>query len=261
MSLHHLRFILARKLRRLMGMPEPHPTMADFAIDASRGPELAKTIDGEIARLFFATEGHLVHKWLHYLEAYQRYFAPYKNGPPVRMLEIGVSKGGSLDLWRRYFGPEATIYGIDINPACANVATPPNQVRIGSQADPAFLKSVIDEMGAPDLILDDGSHVAGHQAVSFNVLFPLLKEGGLYAIEDIQTAYWPAVYDGGYRRQGTVIELVKTMIDDMHAWYHRHPTTTPAKDQIGAIHIHDSVIFIEKRRRDRPGHIRMGQDV
>ncbi len=67
----------------------------------------------------------------------------------------------------------------------------PNQVRIGSQDDPAFLRSVIDEMGSPDIILDDGSHVSDHQKISFETLWPLLKVGGLYVIEDLHTAYFP----------------------------------------------------------------------
>ncbi len=257
MTIHDIGYAAARKFRRLFRMPRPHPVMPDFDLSPSLAGELSRRTSGEIASLFFTTKGNLVHKWVHYLEVYERYFAPYK-GTSVKMLEIGVNKGGSLDLWRRYFGPDATIFGIDVNPECAKVAIAPNQVRIGSQADPAFLRAVIDEMGPPDLILDDGSHIAKHVKTSFEVLFPLLKEGGLYIIEDLQTAYWPAVYDGGYRRPGTAIEYVKQMIDDMHAWYHYKPVTTPAKDQIGAIHVHDAVVVIEKRVRERPGHIQIG---
>jgi hypothetical protein len=255
--IHEVAYAATLKVRRLLGMPPPHPTMPDFALDEAEAKSLAKGAKGGIFDLFFATRGHLVHKWIHYLDIYEKYFAAYRD-TPVKMLEIGVSKGGSLDLWRRYFGPDATIFGVDINPDCAKVATPPNQVRIGSQADPAFLKSVVDEMGAPDIILDDGSHIAEHLRISFDALFPLLKEGGLYVIEDLQTAYWPAGYKGGYRRPGTAIEYVKQMIDDMHAWYHAKPTVTPAKDQIGAIHVFDAVVIIEKRHRPRPGHVKIG---
>jgi hypothetical protein len=206
--------------------------------------------------LFFATRGRVIHKWAHYLPIYERYFAPYR-GTPVRMLEIGVSGGGSLDLWRRFFGPDAVVWGVDIDPACAGAVSPPNQVRIGSQTDPRFLLGVVEEMGAPDIVLDDGSHVASHQRISFETLFPRLSEGGLYVIEDLQTAYW-ADYDGGHRRRGTAIELVKHMIDDMHAWYHARPTVTPAKDEIGAIHVHDGIVVIEKRRGAPPRHLAVG---
>jgi hypothetical protein len=228
----------------------------DFLLPPEAAAGLAGTASGDLERLFFATRGVAVNKWLHYLPIYERYFAPYR-GTPVRMLEIGVSRGGSLDLWRRYFGADATIFGIDIDPACLSVVAAPNQVRIGSQADPAFLLGVIEELGAPDIILDDGSHVATHQQASFETLFPRLKEGGLYVIEDLHTAYWPD-FDGGHRRPGTAIELVKQMIDDMHGWYHRRPTPTPAKDAVGAIHVHDSLVVLEKRRRARPSHILVG---
>ncbi len=214
-----------------------------------------KATDG-VAAAFFANEGRPVHKWHHYLEIYERYFSNYRD-KKFFFLEIGVFDGGSLDMWRRYFGPEATIVGIDINPRCANLVDTPNVVRIGSQADPQFLASIVAEFGQPDVILDDGSHIASHQRASFEILFPHLKERGLYAIEDLHTSYW-LDWEGGYRRSGTGIETIKQMIDDMHAWYHKRPTRTPAKDGIGAIHLHDSVVVIEKHSKQRPGMIRGG---
>lgn len=216
---------------------------------------LAPQYQGDLGRVFFGPKTRLVDKWLHYLDKYEHHFAPYR-GTDVKMLEIGVFKGGSLEMWNSYFGPASTIFGVDIDPQCAGYETANTKVRIGSQDDPAFLRSVIDEMGTPDIILDDGSHVAKHQEVSFDVLFPLLKEGGLYVIEDLHTAYWP-VWGGGHRRAGTAIELVKSMIDDMHAWYHDAPTRTPAKTDIAAIHVYDSMVFIEKKKRERPAYIRI----
>jgi hypothetical protein len=246
-----LRRWLAARLR-----PRSAIHIKNFWASPEEAARLAAETPGELAQLFFATQGRMIHKWPHYLPIYERYFAPYR-GTPARLLEIGVSGGGSLDLWRRYLGPDAVIFGIDIDPACAGVVSPPNQVRIGSQADPKFLLRVIDEMGAPDIILDDGSHVAGHQRRTFHTLFPLLKEGGLYVIEDLHTAYW-SDYDGGYRRPGTAIELVKRMIDDLHGWYHAKPRSTPARDEIGAIHVYDSLVVIEKRRRPPPRLVAVG---
>jgi cephalosporin hydroxylase len=246
-----LRRWAARRLR-----PRSAVHVKDFWATPEETARLAAQTPGELAQLFFATRGRMIHKWPHYLAAYERYFAGFR-GTPVRMLEIGVSGGGSLDLWRRYFGPAATIFGVDIDPACAGRVDPPNQVRIGSQADPAFLKSVVAEMGGVDIVLDDGSHIARHQLVSFQTLFPALSDGGLYVIEDLQTAYWPD-YDGGYRRAGTAIALVRRLIDDMHAWYHRKPTTTSARDEVGAIHVHDATVVIEKRRRAPPRQVRVG---
>jgi len=212
--------------------------------------------DCELAELFFVSSGRFVHKWAHYLPIYERWLDRYR-GTSFHMLEIGVSEGGSLELWRRYFGPDATIFGIDIDPVCAERVDPPNQVRIGSQADPEFLRSVVAEMGAPDVILDDGSHVAGDQRASFKALFPILREGGLYIIEDTHSACWRQM-EGGYRRPGTAIEFAKSIVDDMHAWYHDYPTRTSARDEIAGVSFFDSMIVFEKRRRERPISVKIG---
>lgn len=221
--------------------------------------EARKSADpGPLETLFFANQGKLAHKWISYLPFYDEMLAPYR-GKPIKMLEIGVFRGGSLELWRNYFGPQATIYGIDNNPECAGFADPPSQVRIGSQADPDFLRRVVDEMGAPDIVLDDGSHVASHQLASFRTLFPLLKNGGLYIIEDMHTSYWPE-HEGGYGRRGTAVDLTKTLIDDMHAWHHlvgSREVFAP-KEEIGRITVEDSIVALRKVARLRPGHYKTG---
>lgn len=239
--------------RRLFGLERP-PSLTALELTAHERANAAAHGTGDIHRMFFGHDGRIVHKWVHYLDVYERHFQTLR-GKPVRMLEIGVSKGGSLEVWRKYLGPEAVIFGIDIDPACAGRVDPPNVVRIGSQDDPAFLRQVVAEMGGLDIVLDDGSHVSSHQRLSFDVLFELLSDGGLYVIEDMHTAYMPS-YEGGYRRRGTAIELVKGMIDDMHGWYHARRRRTPARDWIAGIHVYDSIVVIEKRRRGRPGHMR-----
>jgi hypothetical protein len=208
---------------------------------------------GPIESAFYRHEGRIVHKFHHYLPLYDRYFAPWR-GKPVRFLEIGVAEGGSLELWRGYFGTEATIFGIDHNPICAKIdGEHGNQVRIGSQDDPAFLRSVVKEMGGLDIVLDDGSHMAPHIRASFDTLYPLLVEGGIYVIEDLQTSYW-ANFGGGYGSASSPFAFVKTLIDDMHHWYHpRGQKIEAARDWVGGLHIHDSMVIIEKKdRRKRP---------
>jgi hypothetical protein len=256
MPLRDLAFRAAERGRRIIGLPSRSLDLQVFAIDSAESSRLLAESSSKMGKLFFGHKGRLAHKWIHYLDIYERHFAVYRN-TPVRMLEIGVAEGGSLEMWREYFGPDATIFGIDVNPECETLTTPPNQVRIGSQDDPDFLRSVVNEIGTPDIILDDGSHRASHQRVSFDTLFPLLRFGGLYVLEDLHTSYFQGAFEGGYRRKGTAIERVKDAIDDMHAWYHNKPTTTPARDQIGAIHIYDSITVIEKKQNERPSHMRI----
>src|SRR5690606_25272310 len=113
---------------------------------------------------------------------------------------------------------------------------------------------VVGEMGGIDIVLDDGSHVAAHQATSFDVLFPLLAEGGLYVVEDLHTAYWRE-FGGGYRSTQSFVARLKTLIDDMHHWYHRGGRRiAAAADRVAGLHIHDSIAFIEKRRVTQPVH-------
>ena len=231
-------------------------SIEEYALPESAAEGLEASADTDLARMFYRHRGRVIHKWTHYLDVYERYFARYR-GTPVHMLEIGVFQGGSLELWRNYLGEQATIFGIDINPACAGYVCPPNQVRIGSQADPDFLREVVAEMGSLDIVLDDGSHVATHQRESFRALFPLLNEGGLYVIEDLHTSYWP-YFEGAYGRKGTAVEYVKQMIDDMHGWYHDEEARTAARGSTAAIHVYDSIVVIEKRKIDPPRHIKVG---
>jgi hypothetical protein len=218
-----------------------------------------------IEALFAAHDGHLIHKWLHYLPAYDEQFRRFRDGfplpgggrRPLRMLELGVYHGGSLQLWRRYFGPDASIWGVDVDPACRGVGGPAAEVRIGSQADPAFLRRVVAEMGGVDLVLDDGSHVARHQRTSFETLFPLLSDGGLYVVEDTHTAYWRDY--GGGRRRG-FLGLTGGLVDDLHGWYHhRRPNlAVDAARWVPKVTVYDSMVAIEKRARERPVVVRIG---
>ncbi|MGB3165822.1 MAG: class I SAM-dependent methyltransferase [Alteraurantiacibacter sp.] len=211
----------------------------------------------DLERLFLAHDGPRLNKWLHYLPIYDRYLSPWR-GRALRMLEIGVFGGGSLKLWRDYFGPDAVLFGADINPQCAAHDGAHGQVRIGDQSDPAFLRGVVEEMGGVDIVLDDGSHVMEHLSASFDTLFPLLTTGGLYIAEDLHTAYWPS-YGGGLRHRDSFIERAKDTVDDMHHWYHREGVRNPdIGDAVGALHFHDSMVVIEKAGPQRPVHVVVG---
>jgi hypothetical protein len=235
-------FYLKDREARLSGLGEAYVIGKDEKASPNAGP---------IERSFYGHQGRPAHKLHHYLPLYDRYFAPFQ-GRQVRFLEIGVAKGGSLQLWRNFFGSQARIYGIDINPECAKLDGEAGTVRIGSQTDPAFLKSVVSEMGGVDIVLDDGSHVARHMRASLEILFPLLSEGGLYVVEDLCAAYWPK-YGGGYERGSNFFATVRSITDDMHHWYHARGIRVPAlKDKVAGVHVHDSLVVIEKRSITHP---------
>jgi len=240
-----------------MGKPALVQGIDSFSFDTALGvAEEIRTkycFSGDLLELFAGNKGNLIHKWHHYIPLYDRYFSRFR-GQPLRFLEIGVSEGGSLQMWRKYFGPTAIIYGVDINPNCKRLEGPDFQVRIGSQDDAGFLASVVQEMGGVDVVLDDGSHQMAHIRASLKHLFPKLSEGGIYFIEDLHTAYWPA-FGGGYRSEASFFNLIRELIDDMHQWYHDqalvHPEISPF---CPGIHVHDSICVLEKNRVHRPAH-------
>lgn len=240
--------------------------MEDIArFEADRPPRAG----GRFGEIFLAHDGQVVHKWDHYLPIYEQLLGRYADGfadenggrRPLRFLEIGVSEGGSLEVWRQYFGPEAVIHGLDIDPLCAFVVPGTvARVHIGSQDDGDLLRQVVEEMGGVDVILDDGSHVASHQRATFDVLWPLLSEGGMYICEDLHTAYWPG-YEGGLHRPGQFISVAKALVDGMHRWYARMPDTRlhrSGQHEVGAVHFYDSIVAIEKTRRRPPTWTKSG---
>ncbi len=204
--------------------------------------------EGDLVSLFFENRDFLIHKWHHYFPIYEKYFSTFRNKKNIRFLEIGVAKGGSLQMWRKFFGDEAIIFGIDIDPECEKYNGIHAEVRIGSQIDKNFLKRTIDEMGGADIILDDGSHHMDHIPFTLDYLFPKLSSGGIYMIEDLHTSFWRS-YGGGYNSKKNFFNLLRLLINDMHHWYHKEGIKFPdISKECSGIHIHDSITILEKKK-------------
>ena len=95
----------------------------------------------DLEKYFRQNDKRLIHKWQHYFDVYDRHFSKYRNKEVV-ILEIGVSQGGSLQMWKDYFGDKAKIYGIDVNPNCKDLEEKNIKIFIGSQSDRKFLNEV-----------------------------------------------------------------------------------------------------------------------
>lgn len=198
---------------------------------------------------FDSHEGRLIHKWPHYFEAYDRHFSRFR-GQDVVMLEIGVSQGGSIQMWRDYFGPKLQLFAIDIDPRCQMFAEPGVEIFTGSQSDPDFLREVAAQIPDLDILLDDGGHTMRQQHVTMDVLYDKVKDGGVFACEDLVTSYW-VDFGGGYRRRGTFIERAKGLVDSLNAFHSEQRTFQPDKytHSMGSLHFYDSLVFIEKQAR------------
>lgn len=174
---------------------------------------------------------------------------------PVRLLEIGIGgyddpdKGGaSLRMWQRYF-PRGLTYGLDIVDK-RRVDGPRVRVIRGDQSDGRFLDRLGRELGPFDIVIDDGSHVNEHVRTSFTNLFPHVRLGGIYAIEDLMTSYNPA--SGGSRdvsRATTSTAMLKSMIDGLH-----HQELGPdrggsyADRHVVGLHVYNGLAIVEKGR-------------
>lgn len=209
--------------------------------------------------LFYANEGKAVFKWTHYLPVYDRHFSRYVNRP-LNVLEIGCLHGGSLQMWKRYFGPHANIVAIDINPDAKAHEEDQISVRIGDQSDERFLLKLVEEFGPFDIVIDDGSHICEHQIKSFNILYPYVKDDGIYVVEDLHTNYWPE-YGGGLKKDMTFIELAKTLIDDLNAYHTREAVeVTEFTNSTYSMNFYDSMIVFEKGRLLRRHDLIIGKD-
>lgn len=200
----------------------------------------------------YGTDKSLTH---HYTQHYQHHFKAFKN-KKIKLLEIGV--GGysnpfhgahSLRMWKRYFG-KGKIYSFDIHDKSA---LQEKRIKIfqGSQVDFSFLDTIMNEIGTPDIIIDDGSHINEHVIQTFTYLFPLLKDGGIYVIEDTQTSYWEA-FEGDsddLQNPTTLMNFFKQLTDCLNykEFVKPHGYEPSYFDKkIISIHFYHNLIFIYK---------------
>jgi hypothetical protein len=183
---------------------------------------------------------------VHYFPVYEHHLERFR-GRHARVLEIGVYRGGGLDLFRHYLGAEAVLVGIDIDEAASRAVRGIYPVEIGDQEDPAFLRRVAELHGPFDVVIDDGGHRMRQQIVAVETLFPLLTDGGAYFVEDCHTSYWPEYADPS--TDGTTfVQWLKDRIDDLNAYHYSadEHLDTPWQTSLAGLHLYDSLVVLDK---------------
>lgn len=199
-----------------------------------------------------------------YTRIYSKYFKALKNDP-ITFLEIGIYKGSSVKLWEAYF-PKAELHFIDIDPNLILYHSKRSQYHFIDQSNVTdlqnFAKTLKKEL---DVIIDDGGHTMVQQITSLTALFPFVKSGGLYIIEDLHTSYWKEY--GGYGSkenplsgEKTTIGFLKYLIDEINfvgastgkASFDGSPFFFIErldfwKRNVYSIHFYDSICIIIKR--------------
>lgn len=193
-------------------------------------------------------------KWGHYFEIYERHFARFRD-TDVHIVEFGVDKGGSLQMWKDYFGKNCKVYGIDIDSNCKNFEEERVKIFIGDQEDRKFLRELAKEIPRIDILIDDGGHTMKQQINTFEELFPYVDKNGVYLCEDLHTSYWKK-YGGAYKKHDTFIEYSKNFIDSINARHSQEAglSITEFTKSAYSLHYYDSVLVIEKRYREVVGY-------
>ena len=200
--------------------------------------------------------GNSFHKWEHYIAEYDERLSKFRN-KNVSLLEVGVQNGGSLQLWKKYFGNSALIHGIDID---INVC----KMDLGDGIH-TFCFDITNETAwadhsrsySYDIIIDDGSHLNPDVINFFKRAFPLVKPGGWFIVEDVLTSYW-TTFGGGYQNPNSMIEFFKSLVEIVNFFNYardEHLTLNSferlAINYVKGVTFIDAMIFIEKLKYPR----------
>jgi methyltransferase family protein len=185
------------------------------------------------------TSGPGIWKWRHYFPIYERHLSPFV-GRPVRVVEIGVFSGGSLGMWRSYFGEQAEIIGVDVEPACRSYEGPGVRIFIGDQGDRRFWREFIDKVGDVDVVIDDGGHHPRQQIATLEALLPHMRPGGVYLCEDVCGASNPFL--GYVHGLASHLNKVGHQSGEAHA-------TSPFQRAVASVHLYPFVVVVERSQQ------------
>ena len=199
-------------------------------------------------QLYVEHVGKSSDKWSLYLAEYDRLFDAFRDRP-VRLLEIGIQNGGSLEIWSKYFPHAAALIGCDIDPACALLEydDPCIAVIVGDANAPATRNQVLARSAGFDIVIDDGSHLSGDIVQSFGHYFPHLADGGLFVVEDLHCSYWSR-FDGGLFDPLSSMAFLKRLADVVN---HEHWGVDRSRDDVlkGFVEKYGGVIDVDALSR------------
>lgn len=180
-----------------------------------------------------------------YFEVYDKYFSQF-SGKKITFVEIGIFGGGSLFMWREFFGKQARIIGIDLDENAKKWRDHGFEIFIGDQSSPSFWSDFFAEVGDVDIILDDGGHTYEQQIVTALSSMKNLRDGGLFVVEDAHTSF---MKEFGFPSRYTFVEWAKSKIADLNS---RFPETnllqTFFSKNVDSIHFHESIVVFSMKK-------------
>ena len=199
----------------------------------------------DLGNLMVTDKGLLFHN---YLDKYEFFLKPFKERA-FTLLELGVFMGASEDLWEAYF-PHAEIHGVDIDPECKQYEKGRIHIHIMDLAK----KENLMELRAlrPLVIIDDASHLWSHQILALFTLFDVLPSGGVYILEDMETALNQRLYPGyndaeidAYTVSERIVRVAASKEPETRAPYAEEITRIGMATELAAI-MKGSAIFIKR---------------
>jgi Domain of unknown function (DUF4214) len=174
---------------------------------------IKKVTEQSLEKLYSRHKGKVSDKWFIYLSEYNRLFQPYRHDS-VRLLEIGIQNGGSLDIWAKFFPNAQQILGCDINPDCGRLSYRDSRIGVvvGDANSDVAQSAVMAHSSEFELIIDDGSHKSGDILRSFARYFPCLADDGLFVVEDLHCSYWKE-FEGGLFDPYSAMAFFKRLAD------------------------------------------------
>ncbi|MFA7494939.1 MAG: class I SAM-dependent methyltransferase [Acidithiobacillus sp.] len=163
--------------------------------------------------LYGVHQGKVSDKWSLYLDEYERIFSHYRD-LPIRLLEIGIQNGGSLEIWGEYFPKAMMLVGVDINLSCRALKydDPRISVVVGDANSNESRTEILTKSIDFDLIIDDGSHKSSDIVKTFAYYFPFLADGGIFVAEDLHCSYWRE-FEGGLYDPYSSLSFFKHLAD------------------------------------------------
>ena len=191
----------------------------------------------------FANSPHPSLKNTTYFEVYDTLFAKYV-GQPITFVEIGIFNGGSLFMWRSFFGPQARIIGIDLNPNAKVWEKDGFEIFIGDQADPDFWADFNAKVGPVDIMLDDGGHTYTQQIVTTECVLDTIKDGGMLVVEDVHTSYMT----GFGEQKFSFVNYVSVWINKINSRFGKFPKYQNDR-RVWSVEVFDSIVAFKINRQ------------
>mgnify|MGYP001338635071 CR=1 FL=1 len=187
-------------------------------------------------------------KWSNYFEIYENLFKRFKN-KKITLVEVGIGNGGSLFMWRNYFGKKAKIIGVELNPEAKKLEKNGFKVCIGDQSNPVFWKNFYKKFGKIDILIDDGGHTNLQQITTLMESMNHINYGGMIVVEDTHTSF---MRDKGFKNPSkySFINFSSAIIEILHR---RNPMIKKKLNHfskiINSIEYFDSITVINIARR------------